>query len=106
MPRRAFLLSIVFLTGSASAQEFRATVCGQVTDSTGAIVPGAVVSVTSLERNTSFQGISNTSGRYVIEFLPPGQYSLAAEKTGFKKLIRPRLSLAANDHVSLDLALQ
>ena len=61
MPRRAFLLSIVFLTGSAFAQEFRASVSGQVTDSTGAIVPGAVVSVTSLERNTSFQGISNKS---------------------------------------------
>jgi hypothetical protein len=106
MPHHSFLLSIVFLTGSAFAQEFRASVSGLVTDSTGATVPGAVVSVTSGERNTSFQAISNTSGRYVIEFLLPGHYTLAAEKAGFKKLSHPVLSHAANDHVSLDLVLQ
>ena len=78
MPRCAFLFSLVFLAGSASAQEFRASVSGQVTDSTGAIVSGAIVTVTSLERNTSAQAISNTAGRYVIEFLLPGHYTLTA----------------------------
>jgi hypothetical protein len=106
MLRCAFSLSMVFFCGVASAQEFRASVSGQVTDSTGAIVPGAAITVTSTERNTSSHAISNTSGRYVIEFLLPGTYTLAAEKPGFKKLIHPALKLEANDHVSLDLVLQ
>jgi hypothetical protein len=106
MLRCASLLSVVFLSVAVFAQEFRASVSGQVTDSTGAIVPGAAVTMTSVERNTSVHAISNASGRYVVEFLLPGHYTLAAEKPGFKKLIRPAINLAANDHVSLDLTLQ
>lgn len=106
MLRCALLFFLMFSFGPASAQEFRASVSGQVTDSTGAIVPAAAVTVTSTERNTSFQATSNPSGRYVIEFLLPGKYTVTAEKPGFKKLIYPAITLAANDHLSLDLALQ
>jgi len=106
MPRCAFLLSVLFLTGSAFAQEFRASVSGQTTDSTGAVVAGAEVTVTSTERNTSTRTLSNASGRYVLEFLPPGHYTLSVEKPGFKKLVRAGLSLEAADHLSLDVSLQ
>jgi hypothetical protein len=106
MPRCTSLLSVLLLAVPAFAQEFRASISGQVTDSTGASVPGVAVSVTNLERNTSFSSISNSTGRYVIEFLLPGNYTLTAEKPGFKKLVHPGISLEASDHRSLDLALQ
>ncbi len=106
MPRCAFLLGIFFLAGSAFAQEFRASVSGQVTDSTGAIVPGADVTITSVERNTSFHTLSNPAGRYIVEFLLPGHYTLAVEKSGFKKFVRSGLNLEAADHVALNVALE
>ena len=83
MPSQASLLAGLLISGAVFAQEFRASVAGQVTDSTGATVPGAEVVVTSLERNTSFRTVSNSAGRYVLEFLLPGHYTLTAEKSGF-----------------------
>lgn len=106
MNRLAITTMLAVLVGHAVAQEFRASISGKVTDSTGATVAGAEVVVTSLERSTPFRALSNAAGRYVLEFLPPGHYSLTAEKPGFKKLVRSGLSLEAADHLSLDLALQ
>jgi hypothetical protein len=106
MPRCAFALSILFLAGAAFTQEFRASVSGQVTDSSGAIVPGADVVITSIERNTAFHALSNPAGRYVVEFLQPGHYTLTVEKAGFKKFVHPGLNLEAADHVALNVGLE
>src|ERR1700682_2011483 len=104
MNRLSIAATIFLLAGQTFAQEFRANISGKVTDSTGATVAGAEVVVTSLERSTLFRSVSNAAGRYVLEFLPPGHYSLTAEKPGFKKLVRGGLNLEAADHLSLDLA--
>src|SRR5580704_19193212 len=106
MNRLPIAAVIFVLAGQAVAQEFRATISGQVTDSLGATVAGAEVVVTSVERNTPSRALSNAAGRYVLEFLPPGHYSLTAEKPGFKKVLRGGLRLEAADHLSLDLTLQ
>jgi hypothetical protein len=100
------VIGILILAGQSAAQEFRASISGQTTDSTGAVVAGAELTVTSTERNTTTRTVSNASGRYVMEFLPPGQYTLTVEKPGFKKLVRGGLKLEAADHLSLDLSLQ
>ena len=106
MPRCACLVLLSFLTGSLSAQEFRASVSGQITDPAGAAVPAADVAVTNLDRNTSSRVVSNAAGRYVLEFLSPGRYTLTVEKTGFKKFVRAGLNLEAADHVALNVALE
>ncbi|HKE25360.1 MAG TPA: TonB-dependent receptor [Bryobacteraceae bacterium] len=106
MPRSA-AVSIVFLLAlPAFSQEFRASVTGQVTDSTGAIVPGANLTITSIERNDSVHTLSNSAGRYVIEFLLPGHYTLTVEKAGFKKYVHAGLQLDSADRLSLDVALE
>jgi hypothetical protein len=106
MNRLSIATTIFLLASQTFAQEFRANISGKVTDSTGATVAGAEVVVFSLERNAQFRTVSNAASRYVLEFLPPGHYSLTADKPGFKKLVRSGLSLEAADHLSLDLALQ
>ena len=104
MPRCVPLL--LLLAGSAFGQEFRASVAGLVTDSSGAVVPGADVAITNLERNTSSHALSNSAGRYVLEFLLPGHYTLTAQKAGFKKFVRPGLNLEAADHIALNVGLE
>src|ERR1700680_2913145 len=106
MQRLAIATTLVVIAAQAIAQEFRASISGRVTDSTGATVAGAEVIVTSVERSTPHRTLSNAAGRYVLEFLPPGHYTLTAEKPGFRKLVRDGLNLEAADHLSLDLALQ
>ena len=68
------LLSIALLlatAGTVAAQEFRATVKGQVTDSTKGAVPGATVNVTNTDTNEVATAVSNAEGNYTIPFLRP-----------------------------------
>jgi hypothetical protein len=101
-----FALAAFSICATVFAQEFRASVAGQVTDSSGAIVPGADVAITSVERNTSLQTTSNSAGRYVIEFLLPGRYTLTVEKPGFKKFVRAGLKLESADRLAVNVALE
>src|SRR5260370_20448062 len=105
MPRTTpvLLAAVVSLLSPALAQDFRARISGQVADSTGAVISGAAIVVTSIERNISSQTTSNSTGRFVVQFLLPGRYTLTVEKPGFKKLVRAGIALDSADDVSLDL---
>lgn len=87
------------------AQEFRATISGEVTDPTGAAVEGARVVAHSVERNIPYESVTNSAGRYVIQFLLPGSYTITVEKAGFKKFIRDGISLLSADKLAVDVAL-
>ncbi|MCS7026393.1 MAG: Plug and carboxypeptidase regulatory-like domain-containing protein [Bryobacteraceae bacterium] len=98
----AGLLSVGFLY----SQEFRATISGLVTDPSGSPVVGAKVTVVSVERNVTYEAVTNEVGRYITRFLPPGQYNLTVEKTGFKKAVRTALALSAVDRLALDIQME
>src|SRR4029079_5537015 len=66
------------------AQTSPATISGIVTDASGAIVSGAVVKVTDLAKNTTYQTRSNDAGLYVVSELPPGNYRVTVEIAGFR----------------------
>ena len=61
------------------AQEFRASISGGVTDPTGAAVGGAHVVALSLERNVPYETTTNATGRYNIQYLMPGKYTMHIE---------------------------
>lgn len=101
----AVLACGALLAGTAAAQDFRASITGSVTDSTGAAVAGARIVVTSVERGTSTEAVSNDSGLYLVQFLQPGRYNLTAEREGFKKFVRGGIALSAADRVAIDIPL-
>ena len=88
------------------AQEFRATVGGAVTDPTAAPVPAAKVTVTSVERNTIEQAETNETGRYLVQFLLPGQYTVAVEKQGFKRVVRQAIAFSSSDRANVNISLE
>ena len=102
---RLFCLLLV-LALTSFAQEFRAVISGTVTDATGAPVPGVKVVAQSVERRVEYPSATNDAGRYVTPFLPPGAYSLRAEKDGFKPVLREGITLAAVDRLNLDIRLE
>src|SRR5580698_11060122 len=59
-------------------------VTGTVTDSTGAVVPGATVTIRDLATNEVRDSITNGEGRYRFTFLKPGRYSVSAASAGMK----------------------
>ncbi|MCC7496487.1 MAG: TonB-dependent receptor [Bryobacterales bacterium] len=93
------------LASAMVAQEFRATISGEVTDPAGAAVEGAKVVATSVERNVPYDTATNAVGRYTIQFLLPGKYTVTVEKTGFKKFVREDVVLVGQDKLALDVRL-
>jgi hypothetical protein len=90
------LLSTALLLAVASgvaAQEFRATIKGQVVDSSQAALPGATVTVRNQETNEVATATTNQQGSYTIPFLRPGLYALTAEMSGFQKYSRTDMRL-------------
>jgi hypothetical protein len=85
---------VVFAAASAvTAQEFRATVKGQVTDPSKAAVPGATVTVQNQDTNESASAVTNNEGAYTIPFLRPGLYTLMIDLSGFQKYVRKDMRL-------------
>ncbi|MBK5293740.1 MAG: carboxypeptidase regulatory-like domain-containing protein, partial [Acidobacteriia bacterium] len=99
-------VSLLLITFALSAQEFRATISGLVSDPTGAPVANAKVSVRSIERDVVYEAQTGDTGRYLTRFLPPGKYTLSVEREGFKKAVREGLELSAADRINIDLQLQ
>src|SRR5579862_1246473 len=102
-----FLLTILVAgNGPAFGQTFQAGITGLVTDPTGGVIPGVVV--TAVNQNNGFQRGSTTleDGSYDITLLPPGQYRLTAQKQGFEKSDRGPLNLDVNQHLKVNFQLK
>src|SRR5204863_290062 len=76
-----------------------------ISDSTGAVVPGASVTVTSVERKTSDTVVTNESGSYVKERLLPGKYEVKAELQGFKTAVFPDINVSVDTQTKLNVKL-
>jgi hypothetical protein len=88
------------------AQTFQGSFTGTITDPTGAVIPGAVVTVLEENKGFSRSVTSAGDGSYGIPLLPPGHYRLTAQKEGFAKAGRGPITLLVNQHLRLDLTLQ
>jgi len=102
---RIIIVLLTCLAATGSAQEFRATIGGIVTDPSGAVVAGVKIKATNVERGIATESVSNSAGRYTIQFLLPGTYRLNAEKAGFRSYVREGVVLAASDRLGLDIRL-
>lgn len=102
----ALLFALAVLTHSAWSQEVTATVVGTVTDPSGAVVPGATVKVTSIDRGVTYTGETNDAGLYRIAQLPVGQYNLTVQKSGFSTVAHEPFVLAINQVARIDVSLK
>ena len=90
----------------AFAQDYRATILGQITDPSGATVPNALVKATRLDNNQSVEARSSADGVYSIPFLNPGTYRLEASAPGFATMRRESVVLQTADKLNIPLKLQ
>jgi hypothetical protein len=107
--RQGLLRLILFLSvGSVAAwgQTFQGSFTGTVTDPSGAVVPGALVTITEKDKGFSRSGTTSNDGSYEIPLLPPGQYILRAQKEGFLRIERGPMTLLVNQHQRVDVALK
>jgi hypothetical protein len=90
----------------ASAQAVTGTLLGNVTDSSGAGVPGATVTVTEVQTNISRSAVSNDAGYFIFASLQNGTYTVDAELTGFKKIVRQNVKVDVNTTIRVDMKLE
>lgn len=86
--------------------QFRAALQGVVTDSTGAIVVGATVTLTNNETGRIQTATTGDNGFYRFSGLAPGNYSLTVEQTNFKKQIIDSVNIAAETTQGTDVVLE
>src|SRR5437867_11367608 len=94
-------IAIFLFASILSAQGFRATVVGRVTDDTGAVVPGAMITITNIGTNESRSVVVNERGEYAIPQLAPGHYTFIAEYSAFNKVVRSCIVMEANKDACL-----
>src|SRR5688572_13424992 len=110
-PRFLFAVFTAFMfalcaTFSVSAQEFRGTITGTVTDPNGAVVPGAKVTVKNTATNVTTNATSGESGGYAVPFLVPGTYSVSVVGDGFKTSTRENVEVKVDDRIAVDFKLE
>ena len=99
-------LFVVLCSGISFAQDTTATILGNVTDSTGAAVPKADVTVTNVETNVATALQTNETGTYTAPQLNPGTYSVTIKMMGFRTASIPNLAIAAGDRRRVDASLE
>ncbi len=110
----SFATAITRASAQSSAQQSRiqssgntGTIAGTVADSTGAIIPGAAISIQNPVSGYSQQTVTDSAGRYQFTNLPPNPYHIAVSATGFSSVaedadVRSSVPIALN--VTLQLS--
>jgi Carboxypeptidase regulatory-like domain/TonB dependent receptor/TonB-dependent Receptor Plug Domain len=104
-PRSWSLLLFAMFSSFLSAQTFRGTILGTVTDPQGAVIAGA--KVTARNTNTGLERVTETSadGSYAIPELPIGTYRVTVNQSGFQsaEVNSIAVDVAAEKRVDVEL---
>jgi hypothetical protein len=95
-----------FSSSPAGAQALKAAILGVVTDSSGAAIAGASVSVKDIGTGALRTTTSDDQGRYSVADLDIGTYEIDVEKSGFKKIVHGGIELTVGSQIVVDAALQ
>ncbi len=100
-------LLFLLLTGVPGLHaQVSASITGVVTDTSGARVPSAAITVKNVETGAVRSTASDDSGRYQVLALPVSEYEIRVSKTGFQERIRSGVHLAVGQEASVDLTLR
>ena len=105
---RAVLLLAALLAASvccARAQSTMGSILGTVQDASGAVIPGATVTVRSLDQDLSRKTTTGDAGDFLVENLKAGHYSIAVEHDGFSKAVVTDAQLDARQALRIPVTL-
>jgi hypothetical protein len=98
-------LSATLIAAPAWAQTQLGTLFGTVTDTSGAVVPGAEVSVENIGTGLKRDGHTDKTGEYQLVGLPTGRYTLRVQKEGFQTEVREGIALSPGAVIGINLSL-
>ena len=102
----AVLLSSFFLSPAYVQAQVLSSITGTVTDSTGAVVPNAKITITNIATNVVNHGVSNSAGTYTVTDLNPGTYTVQVELAGFQSSSHTGVGVEVGKASTVDVILQ
>ena len=96
---------LCLMANPAWAQLYSGTLTGVVTDPSGAVVPGANVTVTDTGKGTVFTATTDATGRYLVRALPPSTYRLGDRSHRLQELRGGRHRRCSQSECQLDVGL-
>jgi hypothetical protein len=106
---RVWLITAALLpavAGALNAQTAAGTISGTVKDETGAVLPGATITITNTDTSQGRTLVADTSGRYTAPDLQPGPYQIAGALQGFSTAVRSGIRLTVGREAVVDLTLR
>jgi hypothetical protein len=90
----------------AQAQLYTGSLAGVIQDATGAVIPGATVTLTDTEKGLKYDSPTDSSGRYVLRALPPSTYGIRVEAAGFRPTVQRGIVVLVNQNLTLNLSME
>lgn len=108
MQLRALTLAFaaLFAMTPLSAQDSRARVQGLVTDSSGAVISGATVTLRNDNTGVQDLQLSRDNGQYLFDLVLPGNYTVTVELTGFKQFVQRNVLVQARGDVTVNALME
>ncbi len=100
------VIAFALVGGVAWGQEDRGRVSGLVADSTGAVVPGAAVTLTSEGTSVVRTTNSDKGGAYIFEYVLPGLYTVSANSKGFQTISVEHVRVEVAQRVGVNLTMK
>ncbi len=104
--RGVMLLMVVCTLSAVGYAQFRTSIQGVVTDPTGAVIPGATLTLNDLQTNATITQTSSDTGVYSFNGLPADHFTLTVEKGGFQKKVLDNLQLIPEQPNALNVQLE
>ncbi|PYR62747.1 MAG: hypothetical protein DMF91_05655 [Acidobacteria bacterium] len=96
----------VLAASSAFGQAVTGTILGTVTDTTGAVIPGATVTLTHTATGRTRTVTTDAAGEYTAPQMPTGQYTVEVELTGFKKVTTSNIDVGVDQRIQVNVKLE
>ena len=108
MSKSIFLLAFLLLLTCClpMGAQTMGEIVGEVVDSSGAVVPGASVTVTNIATNATRSVTTNDAGLYSFPSLVPSQYRVRVEMAGFKAVTRNNVELQVQQSARVNFSLE
>jgi len=101
-----FVVAVFLLPALLAAQAVTGTIIGEITDSTGAVMPGATVTLTNTGNGLVRVVVTDANGEYTAPSLPTGRYTVKAELSGFKTVTTPDVNLGVDQRFRVNMKLE
>jgi hypothetical protein len=99
------LFAATFLLTPAAHGQYRASIQGTVTDSSGAVIPGTTLTLVNNSTNEKQIRTSNAEGIYSFNALPPDTFTITIEKSGFQKQVLSKVQIVADQPNTVNVQL-